>query len=120
MSQMKVAVLRLGAMGSAAAAVLARRGCKMIGFEQYLHAHNQGSIHGDTRANRKANVRDEQYAPLVLESYELWRRREQDTGAELLREIGGLVVAPSGGLTLTRSVATRPNMKLCMRSFPQS
>lgn len=106
MTQMKVAIPGLGAMGSAAAAVLARRGCKVIGFEQYWRAHNQGSSHGDTRAIRKAYVRDEQYAPLVLEAYDLWRRLERDTGTELLREIGGLVVIPAEGRTLARSVAT--------------
>lgn len=106
MKQMTVAVLGLGAMGSAAAATLARRGCKVIGFEQYWRAHNQGSSHGDTRAIRKAYVREEQYAPLVLEAYELWRRLEKDSGAALLREIGGLVVAPADGRTLSRSIAT--------------
>ncbi|MFD2053692.1 N-methyl-L-tryptophan oxidase [Mesorhizobium calcicola] len=104
--QTTVAVLGLGAMGSAAAATLARRGCKVIGFEQFWRAHNQGSSHGDTRAIRKAYVREEQYAPLVLESYDLWMRLERDTGAELLREIGGLVVTPSNGQTLKRSIAT--------------
>lgn len=103
---MRIAVIGLGAMGSAAAATLARRGCKVIGFEQYWRAHNQGSSHGDTRAIRKAYVREEQYAPLVLEAYELWQRLERNSGAELLRETGGLVVAPSQGKTLARSVAT--------------
>lgn len=96
---------RTGSHGQCPAAVLAHRGCEVIGFEQYWRAHNQGSSHGDTRAIRKAHVRKEQYAPLVLEAYDLWRRLEQDTGAELLREIGGLVVAPSDSRTLTRSIA---------------
>ncbi|MGX9147697.1 N-methyl-L-tryptophan oxidase [Mesorhizobium sp. 128a] len=105
MKQLTVAILGLGAMGSAAAATLARRGCEVIGFEQFWRAHNQGSSHGDTRAIRKAYVREEQYAPLVLEAYHLWQKLERDTGAELLREIGGLVVAPASGRTLTRSIA---------------
>lgn len=93
-------------MGSAAAASLTRRGYNVVGFERHWRAHNLGSSHGDTRAIRKAYVREEQYAPLVLEAYELWRRLERESGAELLREIGGLVVAPAGGETLSRSIAT--------------
>lgn len=77
MNQMTVAVLSLRAMGSAAAATLARRGCRVIGFEQYWRAHNRGASHRDTRAIRKAYVREEQYAPLVLDSYELCRRPER-------------------------------------------
>ncbi|WP_354037600.1 MULTISPECIES: FAD-dependent oxidoreductase [unclassified Bradyrhizobium] len=106
MNQMTVAVLGLRAMGSAAAATLARRGCRVIGFEQYWRAHNRGASHGDTRAIRKAYVREEQYAPLVLDSYELCRRPEKDSGAELLRDIGGLVVAAAGERTLSSSIAT--------------
>ncbi|MDX8470169.1 N-methyl-L-tryptophan oxidase [Mesorhizobium sp. VK23B] len=109
MSPLKVAALGLGAMGSAAAATLARRGCKVIGFEQLWRAHNQGSSHGDTSAIRKAYVREEQYASLVLETYDLWQKLERGTGAELLREIGGLVVVPAGGRTLARSIATETN-----------
>lgn len=106
MSRTRVVVAGLGAMGSAAAATLARRGCHVIGLERYWRAHDRGSSHGDTRAIRKAYVREEQYAPLVLEAYDLWRKLEKDSGAELLREIGGLVVSPVGSTTLARSVAT--------------
>lgn len=106
MGRMSVIVVGLGAMGSAAAATLARRGRHVIGVERYWRAHNLGSSHGETRAIRKAYVREEQYAPLVLEAYDLWRRLEKDSGVELLREIGGLVVSPAGSVTLARSVAT--------------
>ncbi|RWQ22714.1 N-methyl-L-tryptophan oxidase [Mesorhizobium sp.] len=101
-----VIVVGLGAMGSSTAAVLARRGCRVMGFERFWRAHDRGSSHGDTRAIRKAYVREAEYAPLVLEAYDLWRRLERDSGAELLVQIGGLVVAPTGGKTLARSVAT--------------
>lgn len=106
MSKPSVIVVGLGAMGSSAAAVLARRGCRVVGFERLWRAHDRGSSHGDTRATRKAYVRDERYAPLVLEAYELWRRLEKDSGAELLREVGCLSVAPAGGKNIARSIAT--------------
>ncbi|MER8670826.1 hydantoinase/oxoprolinase family protein [Mesorhizobium sp. M0644] len=50
MKDMTVAMLGLGAMGSAAAATLARCGCKVIGFEGRQRAHNQGSSRADARA----------------------------------------------------------------------
>lgn len=106
MRRSKILVIGLGAMGSAVAANLAQRGYGVVGFERYGRAHNFGSSHGDTRAIRAAYVREEEYIPLVLESYELWGKLERDTGSDLLRKVGGLVVAPEGGITLSRSVAT--------------
>lgn len=105
MSKLRVIVLGLGGMGSATAEALARRGCDVVGFEQYWRAHNLGSSHGGTRATRKAYVRDPIYLPLVAEAYDLWRRMERDSGAEVFTECGGLVVAPSGSPSIHRSIA---------------
>jgi sarcosine oxidase len=47
-----VAVVGLGAMGSAALFDLARRGVRAIGFEQFEPGHDKGSSHGESRAIR--------------------------------------------------------------------
>src|SRR5438445_1667038 len=49
-----VIVLGLGAMGSAAAYHLARRGVRVAGIEQYTPAHDRGSSHGRSRIIREA------------------------------------------------------------------
>jgi sarcosine oxidase len=98
-SSYDVIVVGLGAMGSAAAAQLARRGVRVLGLEQYQPAHDLGSSHGESRMIRKAYFEHPAYVPLVLRAYELWRELEAQTGAELLSVTGGLMIgAPDSQL----------------------
>jgi sarcosine oxidase len=87
-----VAVVGLGGMGSAIAAHCARRGASVIGFEQFERTHDLGSSSGKTRMIRKAYFEDPAYVPLLLRAYELWRELERNTGKELLRITGLLMV----------------------------
>ena len=75
-----VAVIGLGAMGSAAAWQAAKRGARVIGFDRFAPPHAMGSSHGDTRITRLAIGEGEQYTPLVLRANEIWREIEQATG----------------------------------------
>ncbi|MBI4608020.1 MAG: N-methyl-L-tryptophan oxidase [Candidatus Rokubacteria bacterium] len=86
-------VLGLGAMGSAAAYQLARRGVRVLGIDQFSPPHVYGSTHGDTRITRQAIGEGEEYTPLSLRSYELWREIERETGKELLTVTGGLIIS---------------------------
>jgi sarcosine oxidase len=90
-----VLVLGLGAMGSAAAYQLARRGQRVLGLDQFSPPHAFGSSHGETRITRLAIGEGEHYTPLVLRSHELWREIERETGADLLTVTGGLVISSS-------------------------
>ena len=85
-------VVGLGGMGSAAAAHLAQRGQRVIGFEQFGAAHDRGSSHGKTRIIRQAYFEDSAYVPLLLRAYELWHDLEQQTGQTLYVPTGGLFV----------------------------
>lgn len=85
-------VLGLGGMGSAAAAQLAARGARVLGLERYGALHNLGSSHGASRIIRQAYLEHPNYVPLVLRSYELWRRLERDSEEELLHITGGLFI----------------------------
>ncbi|HSH77304.1 MAG TPA: FAD-dependent oxidoreductase, partial [Herpetosiphonaceae bacterium] len=87
-----VIVAGLGGMGSAAAYHLAGRGVRVLGLEQFTPAHDRGSSHGQSRIIRKAYFEDPAYVPLVLRSYELWQCLERETGRELLRITGGLML----------------------------
>jgi sarcosine oxidase len=89
-------VLGLGAMGSAAAYQLARRRNRVLGLDRFSPPHEYGSTHGDTRITRQAIGEGEQYTPLSLRSYELWREIERDTGKDLLTVTGGLIISSAG------------------------
>jgi sarcosine oxidase len=82
----------LGAMGSAAAWALARRGLQVLGLEQYASPHPRGSSHGRTRIIREAYFEHPLYVPLVQRAYALWTALEADTGRALLRLTGGLML----------------------------
>jgi len=85
-------VFGLGAIGSAAIYQLAKRGHKVLGMDQFSPPHNYGSSHGETRIIRQAIGEGEEYVPLVLRSYELWREIENEVGKELLTITGGLTL----------------------------
>src|SRR3974377_960209 len=86
-------VLGLGAMGSAAACHLARRGNRVLGIDRFSPPHAFGSTHGDTRITRLAIGEGEVYTPLAQRSHELWRELERETGGTLLTCNGGLVIS---------------------------
>jgi sarcosine oxidase len=88
-----VGVVGLGAMGSASAFQLAKKGKRVAGFDQFSPPHGFGSSHGSTRVIRQAIGEGEQYVPLVLRSYELWREIEHAAGSKLLSTTGGLIMA---------------------------
>jgi sarcosine oxidase len=85
-------VVGLGAMGSAVAFQLARRGLRVVGIDRFTPPHDRGSTHGDTRITRIAIGEGAEYVPLVRRSHELWREIEGATGSALLHQVGGLVI----------------------------
>jgi sarcosine oxidase len=87
-----VVIAGLGAMGSATAAELARRGVGVLGLDRYAPPHSLGSSHGETRIIREAYFEHPQYVPMVQRAYELWRALEKSSGARLLLETGGLMI----------------------------
>src|SRR5581483_6190305 len=92
MTHYDVAIVGLGAMGSAAALQLARR-ARVIGFDRFDPPHGFGSSAGDTRVTRLAIGEGDHLTPLVIRSHELWRQIERETGTELLSQVGGLIVS---------------------------
>lgn len=94
-------VLGLGAVGSATAYQLAKRGSRTLGIDQFSPPHTQGSTHGDTRITRQAIGEGDQYTPLSLRSYELFREIERETGADLLTACGGLIISSDNVTTET-------------------
>jgi sarcosine oxidase len=88
MTACDVVVIGLGAMGSAAVASLARRGCRVVGIEQYAPGHDRGSSHGATRIIRLGYFEHPSYVPLLRAAYPLWRDLAAKTGLPLLHITG--------------------------------
>jgi sarcosine oxidase len=88
-----VVVIGLGAVGSAAAYQLAKRGAKVLGIDRHSPPHAMGSSHGDTRITRLAIGEGAHYTPLVLRANEIWREIESQTGEDLHVVTGMLIVS---------------------------
>lgn len=87
-------VIGLGALGAASALQLSRRGQRVLGIDRHSPPHDRGSSHGDSRITRLAVGEGAAYVPLVQRSHALWREIEAHTGAQLLTQTGGLILAP--------------------------
>lgn len=83
-----VAVIGLGATGSAALYRLATRGQRAIGIEQFTPGHRRGSSHGETRIIRLGYFEHPSYVPLVRAALALWRALESEAGEPLLTVTG--------------------------------
>src|SRR5688500_10784929 len=97
MTRYDVAVIGLGAMGSAVSWRLARLGARIAAFDRLAPPHTSGSSHGRTRIIREAYYEHPLYVPLVRRAYDLWGELERETGQQLWIKTGGLMVGPESG-----------------------
>src|SRR5215831_16256129 len=88
MPRFDVAVVGLGAMGSAALYALARQGVRAIGIERFEPAHSRSSSFGETRVIRLAYFEDPSYVPLLRGAFRAWRDLEACTGTSILTVTG--------------------------------
>jgi sarcosine oxidase len=93
-----VAVLGLGAMGSAAIYQLSKRkGLSALGIDRFHPPHAMGSTHGDTRATRSAPFEGDELVPLVQRSIEIYAGELQEaSGTRLFNHCGGLIIGRPG------------------------
>src|SRR3954449_11736676 len=99
-------VIGLGALGSAAAYHLARRGQRVLGLEQFAPGHTRGSSHGESRIIRLAYYEHPDYVALLRRAYTLWETLQQEAGEELLRITGGVFVGAGDGAVFAGSLAS--------------
>jgi sarcosine oxidase len=85
-----VVVVGLGAMGSATAYALARRGVRVMGIDRFDPPHDRGSSHGESRVFRMAYFEDSSYVPLLRLAFDHWRKLEAYTGEQVLIVTGVL------------------------------
>src|SRR5688572_8460565 len=100
-----VIVLGIGAMGSAAAYHLARRGVRVLGIEQFNIPHSLGSSHGITRVIRLAYFEHPSYVPLLRRAYVLWRDLENKYGHRLLHITSSIDAGLPGSRVIEGSTA---------------
>src|SRR5690606_19864704 len=100
-----VAVIGLGAMGSAALCHLARRGARGVGIERFSPGHERGSSHGESRAIRLGYFEHPSYVPLARAAYERWEALERLTGASVLTRTGVLEIGRPGSILVAGSAA---------------
>jgi sarcosine oxidase len=122
-----VAVVGLGAMGSAAVWHLACRGQRVVGLDRFAPGHEHGSSHGATRIIRLGYFEHPAYVPLVRRAYKLWREVEAATGCNLLDVTGIAEIGPPNGALVTGTLAAAQTHDLphtvlaaseLMRRFP--
>jgi sarcosine oxidase len=96
-----VLIIGLGAMGSAAAYHLSRRGHRVLGLDQFTPPHNHGSSHGMSRIIREAYFEHPVYVPMVQRAYELWAELELESRQTLWQQTGGIMIGPGEGILVT-------------------
>lgn len=86
-AQWDVVIVGGGAMGSAAAWQLARRGRSVVVCEQFSVGHTRGSSHGGSRIYRTTYAQPE-YVGLMRQALGEWDLLEAESGVNLLSRVG--------------------------------
>lgn len=88
-----VAVVGLGALGSAAAYHAVSKGAKVIAFEQFELGHVKGASHDTSRIVR-TSYEGPEYVALAKSAYKDWAKLEVAAKQKLLTITGGVVFLP--------------------------
>ncbi|MBC6365508.1 N-methyl-L-tryptophan oxidase [Algoriphagus sp. AK58] len=87
-----VAVIGLGAVGTATLYQLSKTGAKVLGIDRFAPPHILGSSHGETRITRLAVGEGEEYVALAKRSHEIWEEIESISGQQIKTRTGGLLI----------------------------
>jgi sarcosine oxidase len=96
MEAFDVAVVGMGALGSAAAYHLARKGVSVVAFEQFELGHVRGASHDTSRIIRTSYGAPE-YVRLAQSAYRDWADFEAVAGEQFVTVTGGLIFIPTAG-----------------------
>ena len=86
---MRIAVVGLGAVGSAALRFVAQQGHEGVGYEQFIRGHMRGSSHGESRIYRLTYA-DPHYTRMMREAFPLWQALQAEAGDALIVPCGVL------------------------------
>lgn len=96
MESFDTAVVGLGALGSAAAYHLAKRGTRVVGFEQFELGHARGASHDTSRIVR-TSYGSLPYVRFAQSAYRDWADLEAESGVTLFTRTGGVIFIPRTG-----------------------
>ena len=99
-----VAVVGLGALGSAAAYYAAKKGAKVIGLEQFEFGHVRGAS-SDTSRIIRTSYELPQYVSLAQLAYQEWANLEAEAKQKLVTITGGVVILEKDGVPNGKSWA---------------
>ncbi len=91
--QFEYVVVGLGALGSATAQALARRGHRVLGLERFALGHDRGASHDTSRILRHS-YHTPGYVRLTVDAYRDWAELEALAGQPLVTVVGGLDLFP--------------------------
>ncbi len=110
-----IAVIGLGAAGSAALQALAKSGKTVIGIDRYDPPHARGSSHGETRLLRTAYFEGAFYVPLVKRAVKLWKALERRTGTRLFEQTGVNYAGPADGMFIAGTLGSARKKQVKLR-----
>jgi sarcosine oxidase len=87
MAQVDTVIIGGGAMGSATAWQLARRGRSVLLLERFAPGHSLGASHGSSR-NFNVAYDNPTYLAMLVEALPLWRELEAATGLAIVQQTG--------------------------------
>src|SRR5215469_2977300 len=105
MTDVDIAVVGLGLIGSAALRALTRRGADVIGFDPLLVGSTRGSSHGSCRVFRRFNFESPAYTTLSDQAFAGWSALEAESGRRLLIPTPVLEAGPHGSAMVAASRA---------------
>ena len=101
-------VIGAGAMGSAAAYYLSKRGQRVLLLEQFEIDHRKGSSYGYSRIIRYSYDYPE-YVELMKDTFPLWFALEQELGETLYHRTGGISFGPANDRSLQATIKAVEN-----------
>ncbi len=107
---MRLVVVGGGAMGSAAAWWLARRGAEVTLLEQFERGHDRGSSHGTVRIFRLAYA-DDLYVRMAKAAEPLWAELEEEADEDLLERTGALDHGHAGRIAAVAEALGRNDVR---------
>ncbi len=99
-------------MGSATCHELAKRGCKVLGLEQFGIPNENGSSGGEPRLIRLAYFEHPDYIPLLQKTYRLWDELSERTGEKQVTLTGGVYLGPEDGVLVSGVVKAAEKYQL--------
>ncbi|KAG8520145.1 Peroxisomal sarcosine oxidase [Galemys pyrenaicus] len=110
-------VVGAGIQGCFTAYHLVRHGKRVLLLEQFFLPHSRGSSHGQSRIIRRAYPEDF-YTQMMDECYRLWAQLEHETGTQLHRQTGLLLLGKQDNPELTTIQATLSRQRVAHQRLP--